>query len=337
MMLARATPPPDLSVLIVSHGTRALLQDCLHSLFGGGLRGLSAEVIVVDNASRDGTVEMVCGEFPAVRLVTNRENVGFSRANNQALAVASGRNILLLNADTRVPEGTLARCVAFLEALPASAGAMTCRVVSPDGSLQHDCARRLPTPWSECCRALLLDRLLPGIDLFNRERFVGWGKADARPVPAILGAFMLIRRSAIEAVGGLDEGFFLMYEEVDLCKRLADAGYAIWYWPEAQIVHLRGQSTKQTPVMTYATSHLSALRYFAKHHPRAVKRLRMVMRLGMELKLLLLRLNALRRPADSYTLRHLEMALAARHALKTGQLVPEPGQVAGGSAAASTL
>jgi GT2 family glycosyltransferase len=225
---------------------------------------------------------------------------------------------LLLNPDTLVPDGALAACVAFLDAQPPTVGGMTCRVESPDGSLQHECARRLPTPWSEVCRALLLDRLFANVDLFNRERFVGWDKRDARPVPAALGAFLLLRSEAVRVLPGglLDENFFLMYEDVDLCKRLGDAGHALWYWPGARIVHLGGQSTRQRPVQTYATSHRSALVYFHKHHLRAVPFVRAALRVGMELKIGLLRLDSLRRPNDEWIARHLAMARAARTALR---------------------
>lgn len=310
---------PDLSVLIVTHQVRALAADCLRSLFaGGGLRGLDAEVIVVDNASSDNTAEMIAAEFPAVRLIVNGENAGFARGNNQAFARARGRNVLLLNPDTLVADGALAACVAFLDARPASVGGMTCRVESPGGALQHECARRLPTPWSEACRALLLDRLFANLDWFNRERLVGWDKRDARPVPAALGAFLLLKSEAVRVLPGglLDEDFFLMYEDVDLCKRLDDAGFALWYWPGARIVHLGGQSTRQRPVLTYATTQRSALVYFTKHYgPLAVFFVRAALRAGMELKIGLLRLQSLRRPGDEWTARHLAMARAARSAL----------------------
>lgn len=308
----------DLSVVIVTHRTPTQVGDCLRSLWEGGLRGLAGEVILIDNASNDDTLPMVRSRFPQTRVIANPDNAGFTRANNQGIAAAQGRNILLLNPDTLVPDGALARCVAFLEAQPAHVGAMTCRVCSPDGSIQHDCARRLPTPWIETCRALLLDRLFPRSDWFNRMPLMRWDKTDARPVPCILGAFMLVRSHVLKEMGGLDERFFLMYEEVDLCKRLGEAGWAIWYWPDAHITHLGGQSTKQEPVIVYANSHVSAMIYFRKHYPRSVRALRAVIRLGMELKIGLLRLNLLRRPGDAYTRKHLAMAQAARKTLKTG-------------------
>lgn|GEM_PF-962454 len=314
----------DISLLIVTYRCREVVRDCLQSLFSGGLEGLTAEVLLVDNDSGDGTVEMVQTEFPQVRIVATGENRGFARANNLAAQEAQGRNLLLLNPDTLVPPTALARCVAFLAAQPDSVVAMSCRVESPDGSLQKDCSRRLITPWSECCRALLLDRIFPKVDWFNREANPGWNRRDTRPVEAIIGAFMLIRRSAWESIGGLDERFFLMYEDMDWCKRVADAGKTIVFWHEERIVHLGGQSWKHVPVMVYANSHVSALAYFRKHHPRSVPVVKAVCRFGMELKILLLRLNALhlqqtRRDDNGYTKTHLDMARAARETLRTEQ------------------
>jgi len=323
MSAAAAGTVPDLSIVIVSYRVRDVLRGCLRSLFvDGGVRGLGdVEVVVVDNASGDGTVQMMRAEFPGVRLFALNENRGFSAGNNVGLAAATGRHVLLLNPDTVVPDGALAACVTYLDAQPENVGAMTCRVESEDGSLQWECSRRLITPWSECCRALLLDRALKRIDMFNREPVVGWDRADAREVECLLGAFMLIRRRALEAVGDLDERFFLMYEDVDWCRRLRDAGFRSVFWPGARITHLGGQSWRQDPIATYANTHASAVLYFEKHHPRAVGAVRLVSRLGMEMKILLLRLNLLRRPGDAYTVKHLEMARAARRSLQTGEFL----------------
>lgn len=313
---------PDLSVIIVPHRTRDIVRDCLASLTtGGGAEGLRCEIIVVDNDSGDGTVEMVASEFPDIVLISTGENVGFSRANNRGIEIARGRQILLLNPDTLVPRGELARCVAFLDSQPADIAAMTCRVESPDGSLQWTCSRGLISPWSECSRALLLDRVFKDSDLFNPERIPGWDRSDTRPVPCMLGAFMLIRRTAMEKIGTLDERFFLMYEDVDWCKRAVDGGWKLMFWPEARITHLGGSSWKLEPIVVFANSHVSAMAYFRKHHPRAVGVVRAVSLIGMELKIALLRLNLLRRPGDSYTLDHLEMARAARRTLRTGDVL----------------
>jgi hypothetical protein len=312
---------PDLSIVVVTHRTATDVRNCLVSLLhDGGMDGLDAhsEVIVIDNASGDGTAEMIRAEFPSVRLIANAENVGYSRGNNQGIEAATGRNVLLLNPDTIVPRGELAKCVEFLDGQDPKVAAMSCRVESTDGSLQWTCSRRLITPWSECCRALLLDRAFKNSDLFNPEPQVHWDRSDTRPVECLLGAFMLIRRTALEKLGGLDERFFLMYEDVDWCRRARDAGYTLLFWPGARITHIGGGFWKQEPVVVFANAHLSGMTYFRKHHPRAVGLVRAVSRAGMEVKIALLRLNLLRRPGDAYTLKHLEMARAARQTLKTG-------------------
>ncbi len=313
----------DLSVVIVGYKTRDVVCDCLHSLYaGGGLRGVgSAEVIVVDNASGDGTADAVRAEFPDVRMVALDENRGFAGANNVGLDLSSGRNVLLLNPDTLAPDGSLAACVRYLDAQPPNVGAMSCRVESADGSIQWTCARRLMTPGIEISRAFLLDRAFPRSRVFNGEALPGWNRHDERAVECVLGAFVLMRRTALDAIGGgLDARFFLMYEDVDLCKRIGDAGFKIMFWPGVHITHLGGQSWKHAKIETYANSHVSALLYFQKHHPRAVGVVRFAVRAGMELKILLLRLNALRKRggADAYTREHLAMARAARNAIRTG-------------------
>lgn len=311
----------DLSIVIVTHRTREQVRDCLVSLYrDGGLNGLcNPQVIVVDNASPDGTPEMVRSEFPDAELIASQENVGFARGNNLGIARAVGRNVLLLNPDTVVPENALTDCLRWLETQPDTVGAMTCRVHLRDGSLQPECTRRLPSLWTETCRAFLLDRMFPRSDRFNPEYLVRWNKTDARSVPNILGAFMFLRRPVLEIVGGMDPDFFLMYEDTDLCKRIWDAGYSVWYWPGAHILHLKGQFTSQEPIITFANAQLSVLLYFRKHFPRRVGLLRWIMRRGMDLKILLLVLNALRKPRDEYTRNHLAMARAARNTLKTGK------------------
>ncbi len=311
---------PDISVVIVSYRTREQVRDCLASLYaGGGLNGVSAEVLLIDNDSRDGTPEMVAADFPQVRLIASKDNLGFAKGNNRGIALAQGKNVLLLNPDTLVPEGTLQKCLAYLDSQDARVGAMTCRVQSRDGSLQWTCSRRLITPWSESVRALLLDRVFSKSDLFNPEPMVHWDRTDARPVPCLLGAFMLIRKPVLDKIGGLDEQYFLMYEDVDWCKRAGDAGYELHFWPGAYITHLGGESWKQEPIETYANSHASAMLYFHKHHASSVGKVRFISQVGMELKIALLRVKLLLRPRDSYATKHLAMAQAARRALRTGE------------------
>ncbi|MBC8140169.1 MAG: glycosyltransferase, partial [Armatimonadetes bacterium] len=182
------SPPPDVSIVIVSYRVCAVLMDCLRSLFGGGLDGVTAEVIVVDNASGDGTAERVRTDFPQVRLLALPANRGFSGGNNAGLAEATGRNLLLLNPDTLIPTGAIADCVRYLDAQPADAGAMGCRVVGTDGNVQWECARRAVTPGDEIARAFLLDRLFPGSPVFNREKMPDWNRDTEADVESLLGA-----------------------------------------------------------------------------------------------------------------------------------------------------
>ncbi len=315
-------PDLDLSVIIVSYRVRDVLRDCLNSLYaGGGLEGLASEVTVVDNASGDGTPAMVAAEFPQVTLLPLDTNRGFSGANNAGLERATGRGLLLLNPDTLVPQGALSACVRYLDTQPETVGAMGCRVAGVDGQTQWECARRAVTPGDEIARAFLLDRAFPRSDRFNRERMPGWDRADERDVESLLGAFMLIRREAFAKVGGLDERFFLMYEDTDYCARLRQAGYRIRYYPGVSITHLGGQSWKQEKVATYANSHVAALQYMEKHFPRDADRVRAAHRLGMRWKALLLRLALLRFPNDPGLRERLRMADSAYDALAP---VPRP-------------
>ena len=307
----------DISLITVPFLVRDVVRDCLRTLYSGGLEGLDAEVIIVDNNSQDGTVEMIRREFPQAQLISLTENVGFSRANNRGIAQATGRHILLLNPDTLIPPGTLKRCVDFLDSQPADVAAMTCRVQSADGSLQMTCSRRLATPRSEISRALLLDRLFPRSEFFNWEQELRWDRKNTRGVECILGAFMLIRRDALEKIGNLDEQFFLMYEDIDWCKRARDAGYRLIFWPDAFITHLGGASWKQTPIETYADSHVAVMQYFRKHHPRSAGTVHFMHQIGMALKIVLLRANLLRKPKDAYTLQHLAMALHAARKIRS--------------------
>lgn len=264
----------DLSIIIVNWNTRDLLAECLRSIGECGLRiaDLSAsnkpihqfsnlpttEVFVVDNASSDGSAAMVREQFPWVRLIENRENVGFARANNQALHLASGRYILLLNPDTEVHPGALEALVAFMDATPG-AGACGARLLNADGSLQHACHPML-TPGREFWRLSFLDRLWP----LATYPMAQWDTATPRPVEAIKGACLLLRREALEQIGLLDEGYFMYTEEVDLCYRLARAGWELWYVPAAVVTHFGGASSAQMAEEMYLQLYRSKVQFFRK-------------------------------------------------------------------------
>lgn len=235
----------DLSVVIVNWNTLAMLRDCLASVRASvraGVGELAAEVIVVDNASEDGSAAMVEAEFPEVRLIRNAENRGFAAANNQGFAVARGRHVLLLNSDTIVHGDVLARSVAWLDAHP-HAGAMGCRVLNSDGSVQLTCSM-YPTVLNQLLQA-------SGLWKLRRPRFFGrflmtdWARDSERVVDTISGCYLLVRRRVIDAVGPLDEAFFFFGEETDWCRRMRDAGWQLVFAPVGEITHHGSASVRK--------------------------------------------------------------------------------------------
>jgi GT2 family glycosyltransferase len=254
----------ELSVIIVSWNTRELLAECLESVWAEiAARPASGfEVVVVDNASHDGSAEMVRSRFGWARLIANQENVGFARANNQALPTTSGRYVLLLNPDTRLEPGALRTLVDFLDEHP-SAGAAGARLINADGSLCVSC-QPAPTLAREAWRLFHLDRLYP----LAAYTMAGWSPDTPRQVDVVQGACMLLRRAAIERVGPLDEDYFIYSEEVDLCHRLRRAGWQIWWVPEATVMHYGGRSTRQVAAAMFLRLYQGKVLYFRKNHGR---------------------------------------------------------------------
>ncbi len=254
----------DLSVVIVNWNTRDMLRDCLQTVFDrAGL--LDMEVWVVDNASQDDSVEMVKAEFPEVRLICNSENRGFAAANNQALAQAEGRHVLLLNSDTLVLGDVLGRSVDWLDAHP-EVGVMGCRVLNRDHSLQIT-GSRFPTLLNLTLQATGLSRL-PG-RFFDRYRMERWDRRNARAVDVVSGCYMMVRRSAMEQVGLLDEAFFFYGEETDWCSRFAQAGWQLWMAPVGEIVHFGGGSVRQLNHRKDVLLTQGTVRLHAKHYGHA--------------------------------------------------------------------
>ncbi len=244
----------DLSIVIVSWNTRQMLSDCLASV-REGLGDLKAEIWVVDNASEDGSPEMVARDFPEARVIVNAKNRGFAAANNQALAMATGRHVLLLNSDTLVHGDVLQRSVAWLDAHP-EAGVMGPRVLNTDGTTQASTSR-FPS-----LRHLALQTLgLTRIAAFDGYRMTGWDRRDTRAVEVVSGCAMFVRRAAMERVGLLDEAFFFYGEETDWCRRFADAGWQLVFAPVGEITHFGGGSVrrlnhKRDTMLTEATVRL---------------------------------------------------------------------------------
>lgn len=231
----------DLSIVIVNWNTREMLRDCLQSVFDG-LGGLEVEVFVVDNASEDGSQEMVRTCFPDVSLICNTENRGFAAANNQALLFANGRHVLLLNSDTLVHGDVLAASCGYLDQRP-EVGVMGCRVLNTDGSLQIT-GSGFPSLFNLFLMTTGLWKL-KSVPLFDRYQMLSWDRRSEREVAVVSGCYMMVRGSAMEEVGLLDEDFFFYGEETDWCRRFANAGWKLVLAPVGEITHFGGGSVKK--------------------------------------------------------------------------------------------
>ncbi len=247
----------NLSIVIVNWNTRDLLATCLESL-AASLSRPDREVIVVDNASSDGSALMVRERFPQVSLIQNETNVGFARANNQGIQCCQGRQVLLLNSDTRVIGDALEQLEAFLEGHPR-AGAAGARLLNADGTLQPSCHPML-TPGREFWRLIFLD------NIFHRVTYGAelWKSSQPRQVEVIKGACLMLRREALSEVGLLDESYFMYTEEVDLCYRLAQAGWQLWWVPAAQIIHYGAASSRQAAQDMYIQLYRSKIQFYRK-------------------------------------------------------------------------
>ena len=251
----------DLSIIIINWNTRDMLRDCLQSVFETHDE-LTIEVWVVDNASNDSSVDLVEKEFPQVNLICNAENRGFAAANNQALEKVSGRQILLLNSDTVVHGKVLAKSVAYLDQ-NASVGAMGCRVLNSDGTLQITCSRS-PSILNLFIQTSALNRL--PVDFFDRYRMTRWDRLEERRVEVVSGCYLMVRRKALQAVGFLDESFFFYGEETDWCRRLRDAGWDLVFSPVGEITHHGGGSVRQLSHQRNIMLSEGTIRYHRKHN-----------------------------------------------------------------------
>jgi len=244
---------PDVSIIVASWNTRELLAACLRSV---AQEDIGAEVLVVDNASTDGSPEMLRREFGYVHLVANEENLGFARANNQGLRASRGRHVLLLNSDTVVQPGALGAMIRFMDG-HSRVGVCGPELLNVDGTLQQSWAS-FPSLWSE----------LSGKLVRRRRPYPTQDGRLAYEVDWIGGACLLMRRATFEAVGPLDERFFMYSEETDWCFRARERGWTICYYPEARVVHLGGASTRLSGTAMKAQLYRSKLLFFQKHYGR---------------------------------------------------------------------
>lgn len=253
----------DVSIIVVNWNTCDFLRACLKSVYQQAI-GVTFEVIVVDNASADGSAAMVESEFPQVKLIQNDTNKGFAAANNEGITIAKGRYVLLLNSDTVILNSAIDKTVSFADVHP-KAGVVGCRVLNPDRTLQLTCFM-FPSVLNMLLSATYLYKVFPRNRFFGRERMTWWNRNDEKEVDVVTGCFMLIRRQAIEQVGLMDERFFIYGEETDWCYRFKRAGWKVLFTPEAQTIHFGGQSSKQIAPKMALQLRGSILQFMHKHH-----------------------------------------------------------------------
>jgi len=239
-----------------------VIGDCLRSIYTQ-TRLEDFEVIVSDNGSSDGSREFIRQNYPQVRVLENGKNLGFAGGNNVGIAASSGEYVLILNPDTIIHKSALDRLVAFADRHP-EAGGFGCRVLNADGSFQ-DPARPFPTIWRYWVAALYLRPLAHVSDAFVSDIYTGWKGDTERTIDWQSGCCVMFRSELLKQLGGFDQQFFYHKEEVDLCRRVWDAGYPIVYTPVASITHLGGQSVNRFPVRFEIETYRSRYRYFYKH------------------------------------------------------------------------
>lgn len=253
------------SVIIVSWNAREYLMQCLASLTPAVCR-YPMEIIVVDNASSDGSAEAVASAFPQVHLLRNPANLGFARANNLGIAASTGRYACLVNSDVKVLPDCISRLVDFCEEHP-TVGMVGPRIIGRDGNLQRSC-RGFPGVWNMFCRALALDAFFPGSRWLSGFLLSHWPQDSLRQVDMLTGCFWLVRRQALAQVGPLDERFFMYGEDMDWCKRFWLKGWQLIFVPSAEAIHYGGASSSNAPVRFYIERHRADLQYWDKHHSR---------------------------------------------------------------------
>jgi len=240
-------------------------MQCLASLFSEECRH-PLELIVVDNASSDGSPESVAKNYPQVRLIRNATNLGFAKANNIGILAATGKYIGLVNSDVKVLPHCLDRLVDYIEKHPDT-GMVGPRVIDGENKLQRSC-RGFPTVWNMFCRALALDSFFPGVPVFTGYSLRHWPQDTCRDVDILSGCFWLARRKALDEVGLLDESFFMYGEDMDWCKRFWKGGWKLAFVPSAEAIHYGGASSANAPVRFYIERHRADLQYWRKHHSR---------------------------------------------------------------------
>ena len=252
-----------LSIVIVNYNVEHFLEQCLHSVYTA-LEGIDGEVWVVDNNSVDGSLAMLERKFPQVKVIANKENVGFARANNQAIRLSQAEYVLLLNPDTIVEPDTFSKCLNFMDNTP-DAGGLGVKMLNGNGEFLPESKRGLPVPSVAFYKIFGLSKLFPKSKKFGAYHLTYLSPDEIHSVDVLAGAFMLMRKSVLDQVGLLDEDYFMYGEVIDLSYRITQGGYKNYYFPETRIIHYKGESTKKSSV-NYVYVFYNAMRIFANKH-----------------------------------------------------------------------
>lgn len=252
-----------LSIVIVNYNVAYFLEHCLYSV-RNAIRRIDAEIFVVDNYSVDSSITMLKEKFPEVILIANKDNVGFSRANNQAIRVAKGEYVLILNPDTVVEEDTFEKCIDFMDSKP-DCGALGVKMIDGSGKFLKESKRGFPTPWASFCKMSGLTSLFPHSKKYAYYYMGHLSEDETNEVDILAGAFMMMRKECLDKVGLLDEDYFMYGEDIDLSYRITKGGYKNYYFPKARIIHYKGESTKKAS-MNYVYTFYNAMVIFAQKH-----------------------------------------------------------------------
>ncbi len=252
-----------LSVIIVNYNVKHFLEQCLHSVYKAA-KDIETEIFVVDNNSVDGSAQFIRDKFSNLKIIENKQNVGFAKANNQAIQQAKGEYILLLNPDTVVEEDTFSKIIGFMDQ-HSEAGGLGVKMIDGKGNFLPESKRGLPTPWVAFCKMFGLSRLFPKSKKFGQYHLSYLDQNEIHEVDVLAGAFMLLRKSTLEKTGLLDETFFMYGEDIDLSYRITQAGYKNYYFPETTIIHYKGESTKKGS-LNYVKVFYNAMIIFSRKH-----------------------------------------------------------------------
>ena len=272
-----------ISVIIVNYNVKEYLAQLLLSL-ERALQTISHEIIIVDNHSIDGSVQFLKDKNFKVRIIENDENLGFGRANNQALKICKGKYVVLINPDTVVQEDTFSRMIDFFDNTP-DASVATCKIIDPAGNFSVDCRHSIPTPSVALWKVLGLSKLFPKSRIFGQYNMTYLNSDQIYSIPAISGSFMMMKKEVLDQVGLFDEQFFMYCEDIDLCHRITQAGFKIYYFPETQIIHYKGESTKKDNLDYVKTFNKSLYQFFQKYYaPKSIFLFRWLVMIGILLR-----------------------------------------------------